>query len=124
MIPAGGGRIINTTSRAGLRGFPAGEPNYSAAKAGVVGLSLALAYELLSHRITVNCVSPVAWTRTAEALPEEERRRSWEVRSKGVLGRPGMPDDVAQTYIFLASDRAGYLTGQVLEATGEPIHLL
>jgi 3-oxoacyl-[acyl-carrier protein] reductase len=124
MVPQGYGRIVNTTSRAGLRGFPPGECNYSAAKMGIVGLTLALAWELSPQRITVNCVSPVAWTRTAEALPEVERKASWEARARNVLGRTGLPEDAAQTYAFLASDRAAYLTGQIVEATGEPMMLL
>lgn len=124
MIQQKYGRIINTVSRAGLRGYPPGECNYSAAKTGIAGLSLALAYELLPHAITVNCVSPVAWTRTAEALPEKEKKASWDFRARGVLGRPGMPDDVANTYLFLASDQAAYLTGQIIQATGEPMHLV
>lgn len=120
----GHGRIINTVSRAGLRGFPPGECNYSAAKAGIAGLTLALAYELLSSRITVNAVSPVAWTRLAENLPAEEKEKSRAARAKGVLGRPGMPEDVAEIYFFLATDRAAYLTGQIIQATGEPMHLV
>lgn len=124
MIAQRYGRIVNTVSRAGLRGYPPGECNYSAAKTGIAGMSLALAYELLPHTITVNCVSPVAWTRTAEALPPAEKQASWDFRARGVLGRPGMPEDVAQTYLFLASDRAAYLTGQIIQATGEPMHLV
>jgi 3-oxoacyl-[acyl-carrier protein] reductase len=118
------GRIINTTSRAGLRGFPPGECNYSAAKMGIVGLTLALAWELSPHRVTVNCVSPVAWTRTAEGLPEAERKAAWQARAKNVLGRTGLPEDAAHSYRFLASDEAAYVTGQVIEATGEPMMLL
>ena len=124
MIAQGYGRIINTVSRAGLRGFPPGEVNYSAAKGGIAGLSLALAYELLPAHVTVNCVSPVAWTRLADNLPPDEQEKSRAARSKGVLGRPGMPEDVAEVYAFLASDRARYLTGQILQATGEPMHLV
>lgn len=124
MIAQRYGRIVNTVSRAGLRGYPPGECNYSAAKTGIAGMSLALAYELLPHTITVNCVSPVAWTSTAEALPPADKQASWDFRARGVLGRPGMPEDVAQTYLFLASDRAAYLTGQIIQATGEPMHLV
>lgn len=124
MIAQRYGRIVNTVSRAGLRGYPPGECNYSAAKTGIAGMTLALAYELLPHTITVNCVSPVAWTRTAEALAPAEKQASWDFRARGVLGRPGMPDDVAETYAFLASDRAAYLTGQIIQATGEPMHLV
>jgi NAD(P)-dependent dehydrogenase (short-subunit alcohol dehydrogenase family) len=123
MIPARYGRIISMTSRSGLRGKP-GESVYAAGKAGLVGASLAWALELIPYQITVNCVAPAAWTRLLEIMPEPERSNTIAKRQHNVLQRVAMPDDVAPTLVFLASDDAAYLTGQIIEATGQPAALL
>jgi NAD(P)-dependent dehydrogenase (short-subunit alcohol dehydrogenase family) len=123
MIPARDGRIINLTSRSGLRG-KFGESVYAAGKAGLVGASLAWSLELIPHGITVNCVAPAAWTRLLEIMPEPERSNTIKKRENNVLGRVAMPEDVAPTLVFLASADAAYITGQVIEATGQPASLL
>lgn len=123
MIPAQYGRIISLTSRSGLRG-KRGESIYAAGKAGLVGASLAWALELTPFHITVNCVAPAAWTRLLEIMPEPERSNTIAKREQNVLQRIAMPEDVAPTLVFLASDDAAYLTGQIIEATGQPASLL
>ncbi|HMQ33620.1 MAG TPA: SDR family oxidoreductase [Chloroflexaceae bacterium] len=117
------GRIINVVSRAGLRGYPR-EANYAAAKAGIVALSLTAAQEWMADGITVNCISPVAWTRNADSLPEPERSASRAARAQNVLGRVALPEDTVPTFLFLASDQSAYLTGQIVHATGQPVHLM
>ena len=115
MMKAREGRIINITSVIGAMGN-AGQTNYAAAKAGVVGFSKALARELGSRSITVNCVAPgFIETDMTNALPEETR--------KGLLGqiplaRLGHVDDIAQAVLFLASPGASYITGCTLHVNG------
>lgn len=124
MAPRGRGRIINLTSHAALRGAP-NKTGYAATKLGLVGLTLAWAAELAPLRITVNCVAPAAWTDKLEALPEA-RRETLRIRlaRDGVLGRLAMPEDVTGTMVFLASVGADHLTGQVIGANGQVMHLL
>jgi NAD(P)-dependent dehydrogenase (short-subunit alcohol dehydrogenase family) len=117
------GRIINVTSRSGLRG-KYGESIYAAAKLGIVGASFAWSLELMRYGITVNCVAPAAWTRLLEIMPEPEKTNTIRKREQNVLSRVATPDDVAATFVFLASDESAYLTGQVIEATGQPASLL
>jgi 3-oxoacyl-[acyl-carrier protein] reductase len=109
------GRIINIASVSGLKGNP-GQANYSASKAGVIGLTRTVARELASRNITVNAVAPgfIATDMTA-ALGEEILQ---EVRKQIPLGRLGDPQDVADAVLFLASDAASFVTGHVLTVDG------
>ncbi|MDZ4253815.1 MAG: 3-oxoacyl-ACP reductase FabG [Sulfuritalea sp.] len=115
MMKARFGRIINITSVVGEAGNP-GQANYAAAKAGVAGMSRALAQELGSRNITVNCVAPgFIDTDMTRALPEAQRDA---LLGKIPLGRLGQPDEIAATVAFLASQRAGYITGSTLNVNG------
>ncbi len=109
------GRIINMASVVGQAGSP-GQVNYAASKAGLIGLTKALAQELGSRGITVNAVAPgYIDTDMTRGLPEELKRKMLA----GVpLGRMGQPDDVANAVKFLASDEASYITGHVLAVNG------
>ncbi len=109
------GRIINITSIFGQMG-QSGQANYSASKAGLIGLTMALARELGSRNITSNAVAPgfIETAMTAE-LPEELKQNALKMVP---LGRIGSPDDVANCVAFLASEEAGYITGHVLNVNG------
>jgi len=123
-IPAGYGKVVNVTSHAGFRGSPS-KSGYVASKMGVIGLSLGWANELLKHRITVNCVAPAAWTDMMESLPDKRKETLRESFSRGsVLQRLPLPDDVVDSFLFFASDESAYLTGQVLQPSGQPLHAL
>ncbi len=115
MMKARQGRIINIASVSGLMGNP-GQVNYSASKAGVIGLTRTVARELASRNVTVNAVAPgfIATDMTA-ALGEEILT---EVRKQIPLGRLGDPQDVADAVLFLASDAASFITGHVLTVDG------
>jgi 3-oxoacyl-[acyl-carrier protein] reductase len=109
------GRIINITSVSGLMGNP-GQANYSASKAGVIGLTKTVARELASRNITVNAVAPgFITTDMTDALPEKIKA---EVKERVPVRRLGSPDDIADLVCYLAGPGAGYLTGQVIAVDG------
>jgi 3-oxoacyl-[acyl-carrier protein] reductase len=115
MMKARGGRIINVTSVVGSTGNP-GQVNYAAAKAGVAGMSRALAREIGSRGITVNCVAPgFIDTDMTKVLPEEQQAA---LKAQIPLGRLGSTDDIAHAVAFLASPQAGYITGTTLHVNG------
>lgn len=115
MMKARQGRIINITSVVGSSGNP-GQANYAAAKAGVAGMSRALARELGSRNITVNCVAPgFIDTDMTRALPDAQRDA---LLGQIPLGRLGHADEIAAAVAFLASPRAGYVTGTTLHVNG------
>jgi 3-oxoacyl-[acyl-carrier protein] reductase len=115
MMKARYGRIVNITSVVGASGNP-GQVNYSAAKAGVAGLSRSLAQEIGSRGITVNCIAPgFIDTDMTRALAETARAA---LLAKIPLGRLGAPEDVAAAVLFLASREAGYITGATLHVNG------
>lgn len=109
------GRIVSITSIVGVTGNP-GQANYAASKAGLIGMSKALAQEVAARGITVNCVAPgFIETAMTDALDEAQRR----TLLAGVpAGRLGTPDDVAAGVLYLASDAAGYVTGHTLHVNG------
>jgi NAD(P)-dependent dehydrogenase (short-subunit alcohol dehydrogenase family) len=109
-------RIINFTSVSGLHGSP-GQPNYAAAKMGIVGLTYSTANSLARYGVTVNAVSPSATTRMTESVPGDRRR-----------ARPGTPDErspdnVAPVVAYLASERSGWITGRIVHAAGYEVAL-
>lgn len=109
------GRIINLSSIVGLRG-QAGQTNYSAAKAGIIGFSKALAQELASRNITVNVIAPgyIETDMTADLGEEALAKFIEQIPAK----RSGKPEDIANAALFLAGDGAGYITGHVLAIDG------
>jgi 3-oxoacyl-[acyl-carrier protein] reductase len=109
------GRIITITSVVGVTGNP-GQGNYAAAKAGLIGMSKALAAEVASRNITVNCVAPgfVATAMTDALTPDQKTA----ILSRVPAGRLGDSKDVAAAVVYLASEEAGYVTGQTLHVNG------
>jgi 3-oxoacyl-[acyl-carrier protein] reductase len=110
------GKIINVTSAAGLQGT-IGQINYSAAKGGIISLTKSAARELARCNINVNCVAPAAVTQmTAKILEDEKMKKMYLARIP--LGRLAEPEEIAPAFVFLASDEASYITGQVLCVDG------
>ncbi|HEX4545396.1 MAG TPA: 3-oxoacyl-[acyl-carrier-protein] reductase [Candidatus Acidoferrum sp.] len=115
MMRARAGRIINIASVVAQMGN-AGQANYVAAKAGLIGLTKAIAIEIASRNITVNAVAPgFIETPMTEVLSEEVKV---QLKTRIPLGRMGSPREVAAAIVFLASDEAGYITGHVLDVNG------
>lgn len=115
MMKRRSGRIINITSVVGQTGNP-GQTNYAAAKAGVIGFTRSLAREVGSRNVTVNAVSPgFIDTDMTRGLPDEAHTA---LLGQIPLGRLGMAEDIAAAVIFLASTRAGYITGETINVNG------
>ncbi len=115
MVRQRSGRIISISSVVGQTGNP-GQTNYAATKAGIIGFSKALAREVASRNITVNVVAPGLIDTDMTREISADAQASWA--STIPLGRLGTPDDIAAAVCFLASDAAGYITGQVLAVNG------
>jgi 3-oxoacyl-[acyl-carrier protein] reductase len=115
MLRSRWGRIINISSVVGRTG-QAGQANYSASKAGLIGFTLSMARELASRSITVNAVAPGYIETAMTAVLEEKQRQA--LLSHIPLGRAGSDDEVAHAVAFLASPQAGYITGHVLDVNG------
>lgn len=116
LIKQGWGRVINVSSRAYL-GNPT-QANYSAAKAGLIGLAKALSLEEGRYGVTVNCIAPgFIETEMIQALPAYEAIKERALRAQPIK-RPGRPADIADAIAFLASERAGFISGEVLHVTG------
>ncbi len=115
MMKARKGRIISIASVVGVTGN-AGQANYAASKAGMIGMSKALALEIASRGITVNCVAPgFVATAMTEALTAEQREKAAQAVP---MGRFGTPEEVAAAVVYLASDEAAYVTGHTLHVNG------
>jgi 3-oxoacyl-[acyl-carrier protein] reductase len=115
MIKQKWGRIINITSIVGHTGN-LGQANYSAAKAGIVGMTKSIAIELAKWNITVNCVSPgFIQTKMTENLNDQQKQA---IIKKVPLGKIGLPEDVANCVRFLASEHSGYITGETIQVNG------
>jgi NAD(P)-dependent dehydrogenase (short-subunit alcohol dehydrogenase family) len=108
-------RIINFTSVSGLHGAP-GQPNYAAAKMGIVGLTYSSARALAKYGVTVNAVSPGAATRMTQTIPSERQR-------SGAERDAWSPDNVAPVVAYLASERSGWITGRIIHSSGYEVSL-
>ncbi len=114
--PAGQYRIINFTSVSGLHGSP-GQPNYAAAKMGIVGLTYSCANALAQYGVTVNAISPAASTRMTDSVPQERRR------ARTVSDEERSPDNIAPIVAYLASERSGWITGRIVHTGGYEVAL-
>jgi len=117
-----GGRIINIASRSGLRGA-IGQANYAAAKAGVLGLTRTLAQEVPKYGITVNAISPRAVTGMTDSVPDEVRAKKDASWGGSSVVRRGTPEQVAPLVVYLASDEAASINGQVIGLGGDKLSL-
>lgn len=115
MLKRRSGRVINITSIVGTMGNP-GQANYCASKAGIAGMTKSIAQEIAGRNVTVNCIAP-GFIKTAmtDALNEEQQKR---ITNNIPAGRFGLPEDVAGSVLFLASDSASYITGQTIHVNG------
>lgn len=111
---AGYGRIVNVTSYTGIHGN-VGQAAYAAAKAGVIGFTKTVAKEVAPFGITANVVSPNAWTRMVDSIPDERRI---EIEKTVPIGRFGDPAEIGHGVLFLASEESQYVTGAVLRIDG------
>lgn len=115
MVKQRSGKIINISSVSGIMGN-SGQANYSAAKAGIIGLTKAIARELGSRGITVNAIAPgFVETDMTDVLAEEVKEAACR---QILLGHFGKPSDIAEMAVFLASEKADYITGQVISVDG------
>lgn len=115
MMKSRWGRIINISSIVGTTGNP-GQGNYAAAKAGMVGMSKSLAYEVASRGVTVNCVAPgFISTPMTDKLNDDQKAA---INVKIPAGRMGTPEEIAAAVLYLASNEAGYVTGATLHVNG------
>ncbi|MBU2890805.1 3-oxoacyl-[acyl-carrier-protein] reductase [Celeribacter halophilus] len=115
MMKARWGRIVNISSIVGATGNP-GQANYAASKAGMVGMSKSLAYEVATRGITVNCVAPgfIATAMTDKLTDEQKDKINVQIPT----GRMGTPEEIAAAVVYLASSEAGYTTGTTLHVNG------
>ncbi len=114
------GSIVNITSGVGIHGN-VGQSNYAAAKAGIIGLTKADAKELVRKGIRVNAVAPMARTEMFDAVRGELKQAMFDaIAKRNILQRVGEPEDVAPMVVFLLSDDAHFVTGQIICATGDP----
>lgn len=109
-------RIINFTSVSGLHGAP-GQPNYAAAKMGIVGLTYSSAHSLARYGVTVNAVSPAAATRMTDSVPTDRRRARTESADER------SPDNVAPVVAYLAGERSGWINGRIVHSSGYEVSL-
>jgi NAD(P)-dependent dehydrogenase (short-subunit alcohol dehydrogenase family) len=109
-------RIINFTSVSGLHGAP-GQPNYAAAKMGIVGLTWSCAHSLAKYGVTSNAISPGASTRMTDSVPTERRR------SRTATVDERSPDNVAPIVAYLASERSGWINGRIIHSSGYEVSL-
>jgi len=114
--PAAQHRIINFTSVSGLHGSP-GQPNYAAAKMGIVGLTYSSANALAQYGVTVNAISPAASTRMTDSVPQERRR------ARTTSDEERSPDNVAPVVAYLASEQSGWITGRIVHTGGYEVAL-
>ncbi|HEX4661613.1 MAG TPA: SDR family NAD(P)-dependent oxidoreductase [Streptosporangiaceae bacterium] len=109
-------RIINFTSVSGLHGAP-GQPNYAAAKMGIVGLTYSCAHSLAKYGVTVNAISPAASTRMTDSVPTGRRR------ARAASADERSPDNVAPVVAYLASERSGWINGRIVHSAGYEVSL-
>lgn len=115
MMKARWGRIVNISSIVGATGNP-GQANYAASKAGMVGMSKSIAYEVASRGITVNCIAPgFIATAMTDTLTDDQKEK---INVQIPAGRMGNPGEIAAAALYLASDQAGYVTGTTLHVNG------
>lgn len=115
MMKARWGRIINISSIVGATGNP-GQANYAASKAGMVGMSKSIAYEVASRGITVNCIAPgFIATPMTDAVSDDQKGK---INAQIPAGRMGTPEEIAAAALYLASPQAGYVTGATLHVNG------